>query len=49
MEAELGYECHLVATGDLAKSIIPHCKRKIICDDDLILKGLWALYERNRK
>ena len=49
MEAELGYPCTLVATGGLASSIIPYCRREIVCDDDLLLKGLWILWEKNRK
>ena len=49
MEEELGYPCHVVATGGLAAEIIPCCKRKdITVDPDLILKGLWVLYEKNR-
>ena len=49
MEKEIGYECTLIATGGLASSVTPYCTHKIICDDDLLLKGLWTLYERNKK
>lgn len=49
MEAELGYACRVVATGGLANAIAPYCRREILCDDDLLLKGLWVLYEKNRK
>ena len=49
MEAELGYPCKLVATGGLASSITPFCRHEIVCDDDLLLKGLWVLWEKNRK
>ena len=48
MEAELGKPCKVVATGGLASSITPYCKREIICDDLLLLKGLWILYQKNR-
>ena len=48
MEAELGYKCTVVATGGLSSSIIPFCRHEIICDDDLLLKGLWYLYQKNR-
>lgn len=48
MEEELGYSCRIVATGGLASSVIPFCKHEIVCDDDLLLKGLWYLYEKNR-
>ncbi len=49
MEAELGYPCQLIATGGLARAIVPYCRREIICDDDLLLKGLWVLYTKNRR
>ena len=39
MEAELGEKCTVVATGGLASSIIPYCRREIICDDDLLAEG----------
>ena len=48
MEAELGYQCTVVATGGLSSSIIPFCKHKIVYDDDLLLKGLWYLYQKNQ-
>lgn len=44
---ELGYEAPVVATGGLAGSIVPHCKRKIVCDNELTLKGLGLIYRRN--
>ena len=47
MEAELGQSCKVIATGGLASSITPYCKRSIICDDQLLLKGLWVLYQNN--
>ena len=48
MEAELGAPCAVIATGGLAKDITPHCRHDIVCDDDLLLKGLWCLFEKNR-
>ncbi len=47
MEEELGSEATVIATGGLAASIIPCCKKKIILDDALILKGLKIIYDRN--
>jgi len=49
MEEELGYRCRVIATGSLARTITPYCKKEIICDDDLVMKGLWVLYEKNKK
>ena len=49
MEAELGMECKIIATGGRAPFITPLCKREIICDNDLLLKGLWILYQKNKK
>ena len=48
MEEELGEKTTVIATGGLAKKIIPYCKRKIILDDELLLKGLYVIYKKNR-
>jgi len=48
MEEELGYSCPVVATGGLAPAVTGCCRREIICDDHLLLKGLWVLYRKNR-
>ena len=47
-EEELGYPCKAVATGGLSGVIIPHCRRKIILDKMLMIKGLRIIYEKNR-
>lgn len=47
MEEELGYPATVVATGGIAKHILPLCRRTIIYDKDLLLKGLAALYWDN--
>lgn len=47
MEKELGGEALVVATGGLASSVVPHCKKKIIIDDALLLKGLKLIYDKN--
>ena len=39
----------VVATGGLARTVVQNCSRDIIYDADLLLKGLWVLYDRNRK
>ena len=44
---ELGYETNVVATGGLAPSIIPHCRKKVIHDNELTLKGLEIIYRKN--
>lgn len=48
MEEELGEKATVVATGGLAKTIIPFCKQNVILDEDLLLKGLLCIYERNK-
>ena len=47
-EEELGEKCTVIATGGLAKVIVPLCKRDIIVDEDLLLKGLMLIYEKNK-
>lgn len=44
---ELGYEAPVVATGGLANCIVPHCKKTIVCDNELTLKGLDIIYRKN--
>lgn len=47
IEDELGYSTRVIATGGLAKFIVPLCKRKMEIDDHLLLRGLDLLYRRN--
>lgn len=45
--AELGETPTVVATGGLSKEIISHCKNNIIYNENLLLEGLRAIYEKN--
>ena len=47
MEQELGCRATVVATGSIARFIVPMCRRQVIYDKDLLLKGLAALYREN--
>ena len=47
IEQEYGQECVIVATGRYSSLVTPLCKRKIICDKELILKGLIEVYYKN--
>ena len=47
IEEELGYTTTKVATGGLAKKIIPLCRKEITLVDDLLLRGLMIIYDRN--
>ena len=49
MEQELGYKTTVIATGGIAKFIVPMCKTPMIYDKDLIIKGLAALYRDNKR
>lgn len=44
---ELGYQAPAVATGGLAGCIVPYCKKEIIYDNELTLKGLDVIYRKN--
>ena len=49
MEEELGCKTTVIATGGIAKFVIPMCKTQIIYDKDLLVKGLAALYRDNKR
>ena len=48
-EEELGSKATVVATGGIAKFIIPMCRTPIVYDKDLLLKGLAILYRDNTR
>ena len=45
---DVGEPLKIYATGGLAPTIIQHCKHDIILDNDLVLKGLYILYTKNK-
>ena len=49
MEQELGERATVVATGGIARFVLPMCRREIAYDRNLLLKGLAVLYQMNRK
>ena len=49
IEEELGHQATLIATGGLAQFITPLCRREIILEKDLLLKGLNIIYKKNKK
>lgn len=49
MERELGCKATVIATGGIAKFVIPLCRTPMIYDKDLIIKGLAALYWDNQR
>lgn len=48
-EKELGQSCTVLATGGIARFVVPLCSRSVIYDKDLILKGLAILYRENQR
>ena len=49
MEEELGEKLTVIATGGIARFVIPMCRREMIYDRHLVLKGLSILYQLNVK
>ena len=47
VEEELGQKVTAVATGGMAKYIVPYCRTPVSLDDALLLKGLKLIYRRN--
>ncbi len=48
MEQELGAPTKVVATGGISKFVLPLCRREMIYDGSLMLKGLRLLYRKNQ-
>ncbi len=44
---EYGRELPVYATGGFSHSIVPHCKREIIIDENMVLEGLNIIYKKN--
>ena len=49
MEQELGYKATVLATGGIARFVLPMCKTPVVYDKDLLIKGLALLYKENTK
>ncbi|MDD6483971.1 MAG: type III pantothenate kinase [Clostridiales bacterium] len=47
IEDELGQKCTAIATGGLASAVVGLCRRDVILDDELLLKGLKIIYNKN--
>ena len=47
MEEELGKRTTVVVTGGMAQFIAPLCRRKMMVEKDLLLKGLYAIYKKD--
>lgn len=43
----LGCPCTLAITGGLGRFVAPLCRQEAVCDEDLLLRGLWKLYTAN--
>jgi multiple sugar transport system permease protein len=46
--AEFGKDLPIFATGGYSHAIIPHCKHEITLDPDMVLDGLYVIYNRNK-
>ena len=48
LETALGMPVTAIATGGLAKCVIPHCRRPVTLDDGLLLRGLAVMYRKEK-
>lgn len=46
IKEEIG-DVTVIATGGLAGTVVPLCKNKVILDDELLIKGLMIIYNKN--
>ena len=49
IEEELGKKTTVVATGGLSPRIVQFCRHEIILDENLLLRGLGLIYEKNNR
>lgn len=47
IEEELGEKATVISTGKLSAHVVPHCEREIIHDENLLLRGLWLIWQKN--
>lgn len=47
IDEELGHTAAVIATGSYAGEVVPYCHHTIEQDPDLLLKGLFLLYQKN--
>lgn len=48
IEDELKCSVTAIATGGLSRFIASHCRHKIIYEENLLLKGLWLIYQKHQ-
>ena len=48
VEDQLGQKATVVVTGGLARFVVPHCRREVVYEPELLFRGLAALYAANR-
>ena len=48
IEEEAGHKLNVIMTGGISRFVMPLCRHEMTYDKDLLLKGLWVLYEMNR-
>lgn len=48
IEEELDEKCTVIATGGLAELVVPLCRRDIILDKSLLIKGLTIIHRKNK-
>ena len=46
MESELGRPCTAVVTGGLGRFVVPQCRRRLVYDEYLLLRGLGMIWRR---
>ena len=49
IEQELGEGATVIATGGIAPMIVPLCRRKILLEENLLLRGLQIIYRKNSR
>lgn len=48
IEEEIGQEATVIVTGGLGGTVAKHCKKNVLYVDDLLLRGLYIIYNKNK-
>ena len=49
VQEDLGRQATVIMTGGIGCVIAPFCRHKLVYEENLLLDGLWYIYQKNQK